>query len=54
MRSEHVSNFLTLSKSLPDAVVQQFTTIIHQWEAGTSQDNPYQAMAEGNLLYNQP
>ncbi|KAJ8694301.1 hypothetical protein PTI98_009225 [Pleurotus ostreatus] len=46
MRSEHVSNFLTLSKSLPDAVVQQFTTIIHQWEAGTSQDNPYQAMAE--------
>ncbi|KAG5219596.1 hypothetical protein IMY05_C4828000100 [Salix suchowensis] len=40
---EHVGNFLDFSDSLPAAIVQQFYALILQWEAGTSQENPYEA-----------
>ena len=47
MRSEHVGNFLDFSNSLPAAIVQQFYTLVRQWEAGTSEINPYEAKVEG-------
>ncbi|KAG9223433.1 hypothetical protein CCMSSC00406_0007620 [Pleurotus cornucopiae] len=46
MRSEHVGNFLDFSNSLPAAIVQQFYYLVHQWEAGLAETNPYEAKVE--------
>ncbi len=47
MRAEHVEHFKALSDSLPLATVITFTSLIQAWEAGESQNNPYQATVEG-------
>lgn len=58
MRAEHVVHFNTLSDSLPLATISKFTSLIQAWEAGESQENPYQATVEGkhrddinNMIY---
>lgn len=51
MRSEHIENFLTLSDSLPPAMVRDFTSSIQYWEAGMIQDNPYESKTEGNSKF---
>lgn len=51
MRSEHVGNFLDFSNSLPAAIVRQFYHLVRQWEAGTSETNPYEAKVEGMFRF---
>ncbi|KAF9491433.1 hypothetical protein BDN71DRAFT_1398332, partial [Pleurotus eryngii] len=46
MRAEHVEHFKALSDSLPLATISKFTSLIQAWEAGKSQDNPYEATVE--------